>query len=89
MHHVFGTLEPSALYLEFSIPIYFYRHGEGYRGLIRKYKGCTGAIKGLYHVPGTQYFGAVGLDRHLRIYTIKGNHSFELYSSKEDFFTSE
>jgi len=54
-----------------KLALWDFRHGEGYRGLIRKYKGCTGAIKGLYHVPGTQYFGAVGLDRHLRIYTIK------------------
>ena len=64
-----------------SMPTYLYRHGEGYRGLIRKYKGCTGAIKGLYHVPGTQYFGAVGLDRHLRIYTIKVNHTLDMCSS--------
>ena len=55
-----------------KLALWDFRHGEGYKGQIRKYKGCTGAIKGLYHVPGTEYFGAVGLDRHLRVYTLKG-----------------
>jgi len=43
----------------------------GYRGLIRKYKGCVGAVKSIFYVRSKEYFGVVGLDRYLRIFSIK------------------
>jgi len=59
----------------------------GFKGLVRKFKGCTGAVKDIsasnshsstsnsnISTPtagGGVYFAAVGLDRHMRVYNIK------------------
>jgi hypothetical protein len=40
--------------------------GAGFKGLIRKYKGCVGGVKEICAVPSSGYFSVVGLDRFLR-----------------------
>jgi len=47
-----------------------FRVGQGYRGLIRKYVGCVGAVKDIATNSGSQYVCAVGLDRFLRVWRV-------------------
>eukprot|EP00088_Acartia_fossae_P068436 TRINITY_DN868_c0_g1_i4.p1 TRINITY_DN868_c0_g1~~TRINITY_DN868_c0_g1_i4.p1 ORF type:complete len:495 (-),score=81.88 TRINITY_DN868_c0_g1_i4:37-1482(-) len=61
-----------------KLGLWDFRKNEGYRGLIRKYKGCVGAVRDISFSNG--YFGVVGLDRFLRIYTIKDDKpKFNVY----------
>ncbi len=50
------------------------------RGLFRKYKGCVGSVRSVACAADTGYFGAVGLDRFLRVYHVDRkdmvNHSY-------------
>ena len=46
--------------------IYYFRdQGIGYKGLVRKYKGCVGGVREICGVPSSGYFSVVGLDRYL------------------------
>jgi len=47
-----------------------FRVGQGFKGLIRKYGGCVGAVKDIATSQGNPYFCAVGLDRFLRVWKI-------------------
>jgi len=47
-----------------------FRAGQGYKGLVRKYGGCVGAVKDIATSPGNKYFCAVGLDRFLRVWRV-------------------
>ncbi len=47
------------------MPVFF--QGAGFKGLIRKYKGCVGGVKEICAVPSSGYFSVVGLDRFLRL----------------------
>jgi len=47
-----------------------YKKGPAVRGMVKKFKGCVGAIKEVCYSNG--YIGAVGLDRFLRIFDING-----------------
>merc|ERR1719210_38435 len=46
------------------------RAGQGYRGMVRKYGGCVGAVREISTSQGNPYFCAVGLDRFLRVWKI-------------------
>ena len=47
-----------------------FRVGQGYKGLVRKYGGCVGAVRDIATSQGNQFFCAVGLDRFLRVWSV-------------------
>merc|ERR1712179_479378 len=47
-----------------------FRVGQGYKGLVRKYGGCVGAVRDIATSQGNQYFCAVSLDRFLRVWRV-------------------
>jgi len=47
-----------------------FRVGMGYRGLVRKYGGCVGAVKDIATSQSSKHFCAVGLDRFLRVWKV-------------------
>jgi len=51
-----------------KLGLWDWRSGQGYKGLVRKYGGCVGAVKEISTQPGNKHFAAVGLDRFLRIW---------------------
>jgi len=51
-----------------KLGLWDWRSGQGYKGLVRKYGGCVGAVKEISTQPGNQHFAAVGLDRFLRVW---------------------
>jgi len=53
-----------------KLGLWDFRVGQGYRGLVRKYGGCVGAVKDIATSPGNKYFCAVGLDRFLRVWRV-------------------
>jgi len=51
-----------------KLGLWDWRSGQGYKGLVRKYGGCVGAVKEISTQPGNKHFAAVGLDRFLRVW---------------------
>ena len=49
--------------LQGKLGLWDWRSGQGYKGLVRKYGGCVGAVKEISIQPGNKHFAAVGLDR--------------------------
>eukprot|EP00090_Calanus_glacialis_P041497 TRINITY_DN7337_c0_g1_i1.p1 TRINITY_DN7337_c0_g1~~TRINITY_DN7337_c0_g1_i1.p1 ORF type:complete len:434 (-),score=152.92 TRINITY_DN7337_c0_g1_i1:44-1345(-) len=47
-----------------------FRVGQGFKGLVRKYGGCVGAVRDIATTPGNKYFCAVSLDRFLRVWKV-------------------
>ena len=59
-----------------------WRSGQGYKGLVRKYGGCVGAVKEISTQPGNKHFAAVGLDRfHIVSLFLNGLNSFQVPES--------
>merc|ERR1712037_1003930 len=51
-----------------KLGLWDWRSGQGYKGLVRKYGGCVGAVKEISTQPSNKHFAAVGLDRFLRVW---------------------
>ena len=47
-----------------------FRVGQGFKGLVRKYGGCVGAVRDIATSQGNQFFCAVGLDRFMRVWSV-------------------
>jgi len=53
-----------------KLGLWDFRAGQGYRGLVRKYGGCVGAVTDITTSLGSKYFCAVSLDRFLRVWRV-------------------